>query len=135
MNVRNVSLIVAFLIGLLATPNAASAQQWAAVDAHTSGTGPVVSAASKDDARAAAVAACRRVSKTCSGMPASAELQNSQDYVFAYMCCMRPHLGCAISAATTKPQAAASAIKVGTDAGLEACAVRKYLSAKTGKAI
>ena len=135
MNVRSASLIAAVLIGFLAIPGAAFAQQWAAVDAHTTGTGPVVLAGDKTGAAAKAFAPCRRVSRTCSGMPATANLQGSSAYIFAYMCCTKPHLGCAITAATTKAQAAADAIRIGTNGGLDACAVRKYLSAKTGKTI
>jgi hypothetical protein len=132
MNVRIASLILVFLVGLLAAPNTASAQ-WVGVDAHTTGTGPVVRAGDREAAKAQAIAACRRRSNACSGMPALANLGVSPNIIFAYMCCTQPHLGCAIGAATTKTEAAAAALKIGTSGGLAACTVRKYLSAKTGK--
>jgi hypothetical protein len=54
-------------------------------------------------------------------------------YVFAYMCCTRSRLGCSIGTGATKQAAAAMAIKIGTDGGLTACTVRRYISAETGK--
>lgn len=129
MGVRGTLLGLVFMAALLGTPGAALAEDWAALDAHNTGTGPVVWGSDKEQTRARAVAACRRVSDTCSG---GAAWTNDLESVFVYMCCTRPRLACTIGTGDTKPDAVALASKLFSDNGFTACTVRNYLSARTG---
>lgn len=132
MGFRGVTLAVVFVAALLGLSAGASAQQFAAVDTHATGTGPVVWGSELGETIARAVAACRRVSKTCSG---NATWTNSIQVmeVFAYLCCTQPRLACTIGSASTKQSAANRALGGLSPQGYTACTVRHYLSAKTGK--
>lgn len=59
MGIRGVALGAVFIAALLGMPGAASAEEFAAIDAHNEGTGPVVWGSDKDQTRARAVAACK----------------------------------------------------------------------------
>ena len=111
-------------------PAPAQQQRWAAVDPNSESSSPVVWGASEDEARQRAVEACKRVSKTCANGPAS-----TQDLkeVFAVMCCTKPRMGCAASAAANRREALKNVQEMFADAGYKDCSVQHYMSAGTGK--
>src|SRR6476469_4731102 len=107
----------------VAIMGSASAQQqrWAAVDPNREVSGPVAWGSTETQAKERAVEACEKVSKTCANGPATT---NDMDDVFAVMCCTRPKLGCAVAAAESRDDAAASVRKNLTEAGYGSCQLR-----------
>lgn len=123
-----VVLLAVALLGM--TGPSVGQQRWAAIDPNSEGSSPVVWGANEDEARQRAVAACKRVSRTCANGPAST---SDMRELFALMCCMQPKLACAVSAAGTRREAAKGAQQMLAGAGYEDCSVRHYMSAGTGK--
>jgi len=111
-------------------PVPAQQQRWAAIDPNGEGSSAVVWGASEDEARQRAVEACRKVSKTCAGGPAST---HDLSEVFVVVCCNEPRRGCAASAAANRREAAKNVREMFADAGYKDCSVQHYMSAATGK--
>ncbi len=133
MRMKGSAVGFVLMAALLNFSETASAdEKWAAIDPTEEGPGPVVWGSDREETRARAVAACKKISNTCSDIAASVPISYGE-YVFAYMCCTRPDFVCSVGVDVTKEGAAAKGIKVGTDADYTGCAVRKYLSANTGK--
>jgi hypothetical protein len=124
--------LLALAFGLLALSQGATAQQqkWAAVDPNSEGSSAVVWGASEDEARQRAVEACKRISKTCAGGPAST---SNQGDVFAVVCCTQPRAGCAAAAAANRREALKNVQEMFASAGYKDCTLRHYMSAATGK--
>jgi hypothetical protein len=131
---RYIHVVVAILIATYAANvrDAVSQEQqrYVAADIHNDGVGPFVWGTSKDDTRARAVESCKRVSKTCSG---TAAYTNTMTDVFVYACCTAPSLRCTATFDVTAKDAELVVLKILSDAGLSRCAVRRTLSAATGK--
>ncbi|KAB2910418.1 MAG: hypothetical protein F9K29_24985 [Hyphomicrobiaceae bacterium] len=122
-------MLAGMCIGL--TPGSALAQQrWAAIDPNSEVSSSVVWADTEDKAREAAMASCKRVSKSCAGGPAST---NTMSDIFAVMCCTQPRLGCAIYAGSDRQDALNGVKKIFADANYSNCTLRHYLSAGTGR--
>ena len=124
------ALALAAGMGGWSLPVPAQQQRWAAIDPNGEGSSAVVWGATEDEARQRAVEACKKVSKTCAGGPASTpDLRE----VFAVVCCTQPHRGCAVSAAANRREAAKNVQEMFADAGYKDCSVQHYMSAATGK--
>jgi hypothetical protein len=124
---------LAFVLLALSGPDAwpqSSQKRWAAIDPNREGSSSVVWAPTENEARQRAVEACKRVSKTCAGEPAST---NTQDDLFAVMCCTRPSQACAVAVAASRQDAMKGVQKTFADAGFSNCSLRHYLSAATGR--
>src|ERR1700676_1528236 len=93
----SVLLSVAFFVTLLFSATAAQAE-WAGVASTDDGSGPVVWANSKEQVTRKALAACERVSDTCSDRPATTP--NTSD-IFTVMCCNNPRHACGVGAEST----------------------------------
>ena len=104
--------------------------RWAAVDANREASSPGGLGVPESQAKERAVEACEKVSKTCANGPATT---NDTGDVFAYMCCTRPKLGCAVAAGNSPEEATANVRKTLTDAGYGNCPLRHHLSAGNGK--
>src|SRR5262245_14107185 len=89
-------------------------RRWAAIDPNREASSAVAWGPTEAEARQRAVEACKRVSKTCAGVPASTD---TPDDVFAVMCCARPSQGCAVSVAGNRQDALKSVQKTFSDAG------------------
>ena len=124
-----VALVFVLLSGMSAWSQPVQ-PRWAAIDPNGESSSPVVWGSSEGQARQRAVEACKRVSKTCANGPASTD--DMKD-VFAVMCCREPKLGCAVSAAASRPEASKAAQKTLAGAGFSNCSLRHYLSAATGR--
>jgi hypothetical protein len=105
-------------------------QRWAAIDPNREASSAVAWGSTEAEARQRASEACKRVSKTCAGVPASTD---TPDDVFAVMCCTRPSQGCAIAVAGSRQDALKSVQKTFSDAGFSNCSLRHYLSAASGR--
>jgi hypothetical protein len=105
-------------------------ERWAAVDANSEGSAPVVWDTTKESAEQKAVAACKRISRTCSG---EALTTSDMSHTIAFMCCTVPRLGCAMGGGATREEAAAVVRKVFVEASFSECTVRHYISAATGR--
>ena len=108
----------------------AQQQRWAAVDSNREVSAPVAWGTSEAQAKARAIEACEKVSKTCANGPA---VTSEMDDVFAVMCCSRPKFGCAIAAADSREDAVAGVRKTLVDGGYSNCTLRHHLSAGSGK--
>jgi hypothetical protein len=117
-------------VSLCASPPALAAERFAAVDADSNASAPVVWGRTEAEARRRATEACRRVSATCAGSPA---LTGDMGDVFAVFCCDQPRVGCAVSAAATRGKALREVERMFGAAGYTHCALRHYLSAASGK--
>jgi hypothetical protein len=111
-------------------PGAAQQRRWAAVDPNNETSSAVAWGANEEEASRRAIEACKRVSETCANGPA---VTDDMREVFALVCCTKPKLGCAASAAANKRDASRAAQKMFAEAGYSECAVRHYLQAGTGK--
>lgn len=111
-------------------PVAAQQKRWAAVDPNSETSAPVVWGTTEDEARQRAIDACKRASKTCANGPA---VTDDMREVFALVCCEKPRMGCAASAAGNRRQASKNAQQMFADAGYSECSVRHYLHAGTGR--
>ncbi|HWB44864.1 MAG TPA: hypothetical protein VG900_05425 [Hyphomicrobiaceae bacterium] len=108
----------------------AQAKRWAAIDPDAHATSPVVWSTTREKAHDAAVAACRRVSKSCAEAPASTD---DLDDVFALMCCTRPARACAASPGAGREEARAAVQATLTSSGFSRCTLKRYISARTGE--
>jgi len=105
-----------------------AAGPWAAIDPNSEDTANVVWGTSQQDVSDKAMAACRKVSTTCSSRPATTK---NLDDTFVYMCCTRPQAGCAVSPGSG--DATLRSLKVlFLNAGYSDCAVRAAFSARDG---
>jgi hypothetical protein len=129
---HDMRFLLAVTLAAVTATGAALAQQarWAAVDANREASSPVAWGNSESQAKERAVEACEKVSKTCANGPGAT---NDTGDVFAYMCCTRPKLGCAVAPGDSPDEAAALVRKTLTDAGYGNCALRHHLSAGNGK--
>ena len=107
-----------------------SQQRWAAIDPNREGSSAVAWGPTEAEARQRAADACKRVSKTCAGAPASTD---TLDDVFAVVCCTKPSQGCAVSVAANRQDALKGVQKTFSDAGFSNCSLRHYLSAANGR--
>jgi hypothetical protein len=123
------ALLLVVLSGLDAWSQPAQ-RRWAAIDPNREASSAVAWGPTEAEARQRAVEACKRVSKTCAGVPASTD---APDDVFAVMCCTRPSQGCAVSVAGSRQDALKSVQKTFSDAGFSNCSLRHYLSAASGR--
>jgi hypothetical protein len=122
------ALSILLLVPLLAATPAA-AQEWAGLAPNGEGTAPVVRAPNRDLARDRALAACRRVSKTCTDQPA---LTQDLDDTFALVCCNRPRWACVAAPRRQREAAVAEAQRVLDQHGFSQCKTQAFLSARTG---
>lgn len=132
---RGISAVFgALLIGslLLASLSAAAQDRWAAVAADNKAQSPVVWAGGKEQAISRALAACKRISNSCSSSPAAT---NQLSDVFTAMCCNNPRYGCAVGVGATREDSLKKVQKVFDDAGFSSCTVPRRMSAETGKTI
>jgi hypothetical protein len=127
-----VALFALTPLGLSATFYAGAAQEkrWAAIDPNNETTSPVVWSNTEVKARAEAVEACKRSSKSCANGPAST---SEMEDLFAVMCCTKPRRGCAVGVAGARQDALKNVQKIFADAGYSTCSLRHYLSAGSGK--
>jgi hypothetical protein len=129
---KTAALVAPGIVGLSAIfyPGAAQEKRWAAIDPNNETNSPVVWSSNEAKARAEAVEACRRSSKSCANGPAST---NEMDDFFAVMCCTKPRRGCAVAVAGARQEALKSVQKIFAEAGYSNCSLRHYLSAGSGK--
>jgi len=125
-----VAICLVVSLGGATRQSSAQDKRYAAVDANNEAKLTVVWANDKDVASRRAVAACKRVSKTCSG---KASYTNELDDLFAYVCCETPRFGCSIGVGAEKADALAMVRKTFDDAGFSRCRTPRYWSAETGK--
>lgn len=107
----------------------AAAQEWAGLAPNGEGTAPVVRAPNRDQARDRALAACRRVSKTCTDQPA---LTQDLSDTFALVCCSRPRWACVAAPRRQRDAAVAEAQRVLDQHGFSQCKTQAFLSARNG---
>ena len=131
--------ITAFLAGAflvfalsLSGTTANAQERWAAVASDDDSESPVVWADSKEEANRRALAACRKISKTCGDRAGST---NVMSHTFTVMCCNKPRHGCSAGVEETREASLAMVQKVFDDAGFSSCKVIKRMSAKTGKIV
>jgi hypothetical protein len=132
---RNIpALLGVFLIGtLLLWSHPVTAQdRWAAVASDDKAESPVVWADGREEAMHRALAACKRISKTCGDPPA---VTSELSHIFTVMCCANPRHGCAIGVDATRDESLKQVQKVFDDAGFSSCRVLRHVSAGTGKTI
>jgi hypothetical protein len=127
--VAALAVVLLALSGFGAWPQS-SQKRWAAIDPNREGSSAVVWAPTENEARQRAVEACKHLSKTCAGRPASTD---TEDDVFAVMCCTRPSQACAVAVAGSRQDAIKGVQKTFSDAGFSNCSLRHYLSAATGR--
>jgi hypothetical protein len=129
---ETVGILALTLLGLSAIfyEGAAQEKRWAAIDPNNETTSPVVWSSTEAQARQDAVEACRRGSKSCAHGPAST---NEMEDFFAVVCCTKPRRGCAVGVAGARQDALKSIEKIFAAAGYSNCALRHYLSARSGK--
>jgi hypothetical protein len=121
---------IAVLLALpLFTSPPLAAQEWAGLAPNGEGTAPVVRAPNRDQARDRAVAACRRVSQTCTDQPA---LTQDLSDIFALVCCNRPRWACVAAPRRQRDAAVAEAQRVLDQHGFSQCKTQAFLSARTG---
>lgn len=109
----------------------ASAQErWAAIAPNLENTATVVWATTKDQAKKLAVLACKQVSQTCVGQPAST---NGMDHVFAVMCCSEPRSGCAAAVGSSRQVALKEVKRLFSEGGYSQCSLKSYYDAGTGE--
>jgi hypothetical protein len=130
----SVFLSGAFLVVslLLSAPAAEAQERWAAVSSTDDGSGPVVWADSKEEASRRALAACRKVSDTCSDRAATTP--DTSD-ILTVMCCNSPRHACGVGAESTREASQAQVQKMFDGEGFSNCRVIKHLSAETGARI
>lgn len=129
IQLASLALVLAAGMAIL-DPAAAQQKRWAAVDPNSETSAPVAWGATEDEARQRAIEACKRTSKTCANGPA---VTDDMKEVFALVCCEKPRMGCAASAAANRREASRNAQQMFADAGYSDCSVRHYLHAGTGR--
>jgi len=102
---------------------------WAALDPDSEDTAPVVWADTENEAQTKALAACRKVSNTCSS---KAAVTQDADALFVTLCCANPRLGC-MTAPGAGDEALLSAKRTLYGAGFANCWVGSVRAAADGR--
>ena len=119
------------LLMLMLLPNEVLAQdRWAAIAPNLENSASVVWATSKDQAKKLALLACKEVSQTCAGTPAST---NGMDHIFAVMCCSDPKSGCAAAVGGSREVALREVKRLFSEGGYSQCSLKSYYKAGTGE--
>lgn len=121
-------LAVAAMTG--AATLAAQAQGWSGLAPNGENTAPVVRGDTREIARDRAVAACRRVSNSCTDQPALT--QNLED-IFALVCCDKPRRGCVAAPRQNRADGVREALRVLENANFSSCQTVAFYSARTGE--
>lgn len=121
--------VVAGVFGITGASMASADDWYAAIAPNHDSHGPVVWDTTREAAKVVALAACRKISKTC----AEAAWTDDRKHLFALMCCKKPKFGCAISAGPSREEAKQSVERIFEKAGYSGCVFDKYISAETGK--
>lgn len=103
---------------------------WAAIAPNGENTAPVVRAPTRELARDRALAACRRVSRTCTDTPAITPNLND---VFSMVCCTSPRWACVAAPRSDRDAAVAEAQRVLDQHGFSQCKTQAFFSARTGE--